>query len=89
MYDSNLNWVKVTVARQDEVGRVHAAISNSLVRSGLRAPIGDVIVVQFADRHASDGAEDVRAVIERELGSPDWIRVEVGDGNVKWMYRDP
>jgi hypothetical protein len=68
---------------------MHAAISNVLARGRLRAPIGDVIVVQFAGKHASEGAEDVRFVIEQEFGSPEWIRVEVGDGNAKWMYGDP
>jgi hypothetical protein len=89
MYDSNLNWVKVTVARQDEVARVHAALSNTLVRPGLRAPIGDVIVVEFNDQHARDGAGHVQAVLAQEFGSPDWIRVEVGHGNAKWIYGDP
>ena len=69
MYDSNLNWVKVTVARPEEVDRVHAAISEGLHRSHLRPPIGDVIVVEFGDRHKTDGAEAVRHVIEEEFGS--------------------
>jgi hypothetical protein len=37
---------------------VHAAISNFLARPNRRAPIGDVIVVTFSDKHTSEGAED-------------------------------
>jgi hypothetical protein len=86
MYDSNLNGVKVTVARPDEVFRVHAALSNVLARPGLRPPVADVILVTFADMHAIEGAEAVRGIIEQEFGSPEWIRVDVGYGDVNRLY---
>ena len=85
-YDSNTQWVKVTVGRPEEVGRVHKVISNGLVRPELRPAIDDVIVVQFSDRLASEGVDAVRHLIEEEFGSPEWIKVEVGDGNVRWIY---
>jgi hypothetical protein len=86
MYDPNLNWVKVTVARPEEVDRVHVALSKGLDRSRLRPPIGDVIVVEFSDRHKADGEQAVRYVIGEEFGSPDWIQIEVGHGNARWIY---
>jgi hypothetical protein len=92
-YDSNLNWVEVKVDRPDEVGRVHAALSDALDRPNLPAPIDELIVVQFGDRHASEGVEDVRFVLEERLGRPvpEWIHVGIGVGNVEWMYgeREP
>jgi hypothetical protein len=60
MFDSNLNWVKVTVERPEEVARVHAVISNYLARDRLREPIDDVIVIPFTDRRADDGVEAVQ-----------------------------
>src|SRR3954447_18477445 len=90
MIDSNLNWVKVTVTRPDEVSRVPAVISSPLARDGLRQPVGAEIVVQFSDRPASDGVDLVRYVVEQELGKPmpEWMVVEEGSGNAMWIYRN-
>jgi hypothetical protein len=90
MFDSNLNWVKVKVHRAGEIGRAHAAISDGLARGNLRPPIGDEIVVQFADMPASDGVEAVRYLLERGFGRPlpAWIVVEEGLGNAAWIYRE-
>jgi hypothetical protein len=70
------------------VARVYAAISNYLARDRLREAIDDVIVIPFADRRADHGVEAVQSVLEQEFGSPDWVRVEVGRGNLRWIYRD-
>jgi hypothetical protein len=75
-YDTNQNWVKVKVDRPDEVERVHAALANVMARPGLATPVGNVIVVSFGDKLASEGVKDVRLDVEREFGSPAWITVE-------------
>jgi hypothetical protein len=85
--DGNLNWVKVTVSRPDELERVHAAVANRLVRPKLRPPVSDrEIVISFDDFKATEASEIVAGLLEEEFGSVDWIQVEVGHGNLKWMY---
>ena len=87
-YDSNRHWVRVTVDRPDEVARVHKVLADVMARPGLAAPVGDVVVVSFSDKPAREGVEDVRYVIEREFGSPEWITVEIGVGLSPTYLRD-
>jgi hypothetical protein len=87
--DGNLNWVRVTVSRPDQLERVHAAIASRLLRPKLRPPVSDrEIVVSFDDLNASEASEIVARSLKEEFGSVDWIEVEVGHGNLKWMYGD-
>ena len=84
--DGNLNWVKVAVRRSNEVARVHAVLSAGLGRPRLRPPVRDEIAVEYFDRDAAAGLEEVEAVIEERLGAPDWIEVEIGSGSVVHIY---
>jgi hypothetical protein len=65
-YDTNRNWVEVTVDRPEEIERVHAALADVTVRPGLPAAVGKVIAVasrntfrepstQLAERSGSPG----------------------------------
>jgi hypothetical protein len=87
--DGNLNWVKVTVGQPHDLARVHAAIANRFVRPNLRPPVSDrEIVIAFDDLRASEAAEILAEALEHEFGAVDWIEVEVGHGNLKWIYGD-
>ena len=76
----------MAVRRPEEVARVQAALSAGLGRTRLRPPVRDEIAVEYFDRHAAQGLEEVEAVIEKELASQPWIEVEMGSGNVVHIY---
>ena len=85
-YDGNLNWVQVSVDRPDQIQHVYASLQRGLGRPRLRPPSGNVMAVEFFDQHAEQGRETVETVLQQELGSPSWIKVEVGCGNVHHMF---
>ena len=64
---------------------MHEALCKGLGRPDLRPPAGDDIVVEFFDRPAYDGLDEVNRIVEEYFDSPQWLQAGRGLGNARFI----